>query len=237
MVVRVETEQQQQRSSGSSSTANNPRTIACVVVFQTAPSASMSIDARVAFLLLLSSLHQFAAAAVSTCGMAGDKCSMPRDCCEAHECVEGDWAETSDYSCQRIGTKPLLSEYTQRLSDFYTKYNPEKLKGGNLALAETLRKWEGREERLFHVLSRKNAMAERRSCGEDCKAAIPIMERRAARTETAQAATGWVGWSRCWELSASSPAYVCACLADWRSRRRAREAQSADVQLGSAANL
>ena len=197
----------------------------------------MSIDARVAFLLLLSSLHQFAAAAVSTCGMAGDKCSMPRDCCEAHECVEGDWAETSDYSCQRIGTKPLLSEYTQRLSDFYTKYNPEKLKGGNLALAETLRKWEGREERLFHVLAQKydGGKAELRRRLQSSSA-----DNGTTRCTYRNCTGGnWVGWvvAVLGVVGVIACLCVCACLADWRSRRRARKAQSADVQLGSAANL
>ena len=111
---------------------------------------------RLALLLLaFASLLQSAGATVSTCGMAGDKCSMPRDCCEAHECAEGDWAESSDFACQRVGKKPLLSDYVKRLGEFYTKFNPDKLKGGNLALANTIRKWEGREERLFHVLKQK----------------------------------------------------------------------------------
>ena len=97
--------------------------------------------------------------AIVTCGMAGDKCSMPRDCCEAHDCVEGDWATSSDYTCQRIGEKPDGDAYVERLRAFYKKYPEtfeEKLHGGsNMALEATLAKWEGREERLFHVLRQK----------------------------------------------------------------------------------
>ena len=53
----------------------------------------------------------------STCGMAGDKCSMPRDCCENHECAEGDWAETTDYVCKRVGEKPTVLQYAHRLKE------------------------------------------------------------------------------------------------------------------------
>ena len=52
------------------------------------------------------------------CGMGGDKCSMTRDCCQAHECVEGEWAETTDYVCRRVGEKPSLAQYAERLKLF-----------------------------------------------------------------------------------------------------------------------
>ena len=35
---------------------------------------------------------------------------MPRDCCENHECAEGDWAETTDYVCKRVGEKPTVTQ-------------------------------------------------------------------------------------------------------------------------------
>ena len=87
--------------------------------------------------------------------MAGDKCSMPRDCCEAHHCTEGDWAVSSDYHCERVGNKPELLEYVRRLRAFYQEHNPDRLIGGDLTLEATLAKWEGREERLFHILRQK----------------------------------------------------------------------------------
>lgn len=87
--------------------------------------------------------------------MSGDKCSVPRDCCEAHECVEGDWAISSDYACQRVGEKPAAHEYVERLRTFYAERNPAKLSGGDLVLEATMAQWDGREERLFHVLRQK----------------------------------------------------------------------------------
>ena len=96
-------------------------------------------------------------AVIATCGMTGDKCSMPRDCCEAHECVEGDWALSTDldFSCQRQGEKPTVQAYVDRLDAFYAQHNPEKARGGRLALEATVTKWDGREERLFHALAQK----------------------------------------------------------------------------------
>ena len=113
-------------------------------------------------LVLLMSLFSVPTSAISTCGMTGDKCSMPRDCCEAHECAEGDWAVSSDYSCQRVGEKPSAEQYAERLRAFYAEHNPQKLQGGKLSLETTLAKWEGREERMFHVLHEKYARAKAR---------------------------------------------------------------------------
>ena len=115
----------------------------------------MTRPMSIILLLLIAGLAPCARSALSTCGMAGDKCSMPRDCCEAHECVEGDWAVSSDYSCQRVGERPSEHEYKERLRKFYAAHNEAKLSGGDLALVATLEKWKGREERLFHVLHQK----------------------------------------------------------------------------------
>ena len=90
---------------------------------------------------------------LGTCGMEGDKCAMPRDCCEAHACVEGDWGTSSDYSCERTGPKPTEAQYVERLRNFYQRHNPRKAHW--LAVEEAVRKWAGREERMFHVLRQK----------------------------------------------------------------------------------
>ena len=119
------------------------------------PLAKRACTRQTAGCLVVLGWLSVATTAVSTCGMSGDKCSMPRDCCEAHECAEGDWAVSSDYACQRIGQKPTRDAYVERLRAFYAQHNPEKLRGSNLALDNTLTKWEGREERLFHVLKGK----------------------------------------------------------------------------------
>ena len=74
---------------------------------------------------------------------------------EAHECAEGDWAKTTDYTCQRIGARPTPEEYAKRLHAFYLRHAPEKAQGGTLRVEELLRKWDGREERMFHVLRQK----------------------------------------------------------------------------------
>eukprot|EP00967_Tisochrysis_lutea_P056290 scaffold71028_cov31-Tisochrysis_lutea.AAC.1 len=105
-------------------------------------------------LLLLSAAPLVWAAEPSKCGMGGAKCAMRRDCCEAHDCVEGDWAETSDYTCERVGPKPSEVEYLNRLRKFYELHNPSKASDA-LELETTLAKWKDREELLFHVLRQK----------------------------------------------------------------------------------
>jgi len=90
---------------------------------------------------------------LGTCGMEGDKCAMSRDCCEAHACVEGDWETSSDYSCERTGPKPTEAQYIKRLQRFYQQHNPRKADW--LAVEEAVRKWAGREERMFYVLRQK----------------------------------------------------------------------------------
>ena len=94
--------------------------------------------------------------------MDGDKCSMPRDCCEAHECTEGDWSANTDYACRRIGHKPSDAEFVQRLRRFYQRHNPEKLGrlGADAVLESMLDKWRGREERLFYALRQKYSVKE-----------------------------------------------------------------------------
>jgi hypothetical protein len=86
--------------------------------------------------------------------MSGAKCAMRRDCCEAHDCVEGDWAETSDYSCQRVGDKPTDAEYLERLKRFHELHNPSK-EANVLELESTFTRWKEREELLFHILTQK----------------------------------------------------------------------------------
>ena len=59
--------------------------------------------------------------------------------------------------CERVGLTPSRKVYVERLRAFYAERNPEHLHGrppaqATLELEETLAKWEGREERLFHVL-------------------------------------------------------------------------------------
>jgi len=88
--------------------------------------------------------------------MEGDKCSMPRDCCSAHECIEGDWGTSTDFTCQRVGEKPSIGVYKERMRAVYEAASVDwRRNGGDLALESTLSKWEGREERLFHVLLQK----------------------------------------------------------------------------------
>tara|TARA_B110001450_G_scaffold24277_1_gene21509 strand:+ start:188 stop:400 length:213 start_codon:yes stop_codon:yes gene_type:complete len=55
----------------------------------------------------------------------------------------------------RLGSKPSTGEYMTQLRNFYEKHAPEKLSGGDLKLEALITKWNGREERLFHVLYEK----------------------------------------------------------------------------------
>mmetsp|Transcript_7314 Transcript_7314/g.12330 ORF Transcript_7314/g.12330 Transcript_7314/m.12330 type:complete len:128 (+) Transcript_7314:29-412(+) len=92
--------------------------------------------------------------ALTSCAMDGEKCSVPRDCCSPFECTEQDWAVTSDYLCMRKTPKPTNAEYIERLRRFYESVNPGKA-ANELNLVNVLQKWEGREERMFHVLREK----------------------------------------------------------------------------------
>lgn len=103
----------------------------------------MGAARRILLLLLASGC----AAEFSKCGMGGDKCSMPRDCCEAHVCAEGDWAENSDFMCMRDGDKPSDEEYLTRLRVFYSERGSRALRD-DVFLQSTLTKWSGREELL-----------------------------------------------------------------------------------------
>lgn len=85
--------------------------------------------------------------AVSSCGMEGKPCSMPRDCCDGLACQEGDWAETSDFTCRRTGPKPGRDEYKGRLREYYVSRFPDEAALEEF-LDSTLAKWDGREELL-----------------------------------------------------------------------------------------
>ena len=92
---------------------------------------------------------------LGTCGMEGEKCSVTRDCYAAHECIEGDWSAASSNSfCKRIGAKPSIEQYMDRLKSFFLAAKPDKYSNPDL-LRLTLKKWAGREERLFHTLREK----------------------------------------------------------------------------------
>ena len=106
--------------------------------------------------------------ALSSCALEGERCSLPRDCCDGFECAEGDWATTTDFTCKRTGPVPSHEEYSQRLADFYRSQGLTCPDSGDCvlppslekkvtpeALAATLAKWKGREERMFHVLRQK----------------------------------------------------------------------------------
>ena len=67
--------------------------------------------------------------------------------------MEGDWAVSSDYSCERVGPKPTENNYIEQLQAFYRRHNPKK--AGRLECEAAMAKWVGREERLFFVLRQK----------------------------------------------------------------------------------
>lgn len=105
-----------------------------------------------------------AAAGVKKCGMEGDECSPTRKCCSAHECVEAKRADGKlAFMCQRTGKKPAFEEYVKRLRKFLLKHHPKKLTARSRAeelsvsvwLEQTVERWHGSEERLFHILGEK----------------------------------------------------------------------------------
>ena len=93
--------------------------------------------------------------AITSCGLEGKKCSMPRDCCEGFVCEEGDWAVSSDYSCRRKTPPRSREDNKAALREYFEYKRYEGDEAMEAALEAALNKWQGREELMFHVLRQK----------------------------------------------------------------------------------